>query len=67
MVFDGHARPMRVKPIAEAILRELRSARISPDHVRFIVATGAHGGHEQDRFLKEAWRENFGGVSRLQS
>lgn len=43
VVFDDHTRPTRVRPIAEVILRELRPAGISADHVRFVAATGAHG------------------------
>ncbi|MEM1840403.1 MAG: lactate racemase domain-containing protein [Nitrososphaerota archaeon] len=57
VVFDDHTRPTRVMPIAEAILRELKLAGISPDHIRFIAATGAHGAMSRIDFSKKLGEE----------
>lgn len=53
VVFDDHTRPTRIRPIAEAILRELKSAGISSDHIRFIAATGAHGAMSRIDFSRK--------------
>jgi len=53
IVFDDHTRPTRTRPIAEAVLEELKLSGIKEDHVRFIAATGAHGAMNREDFSKK--------------
>ena len=55
IIFDDITRPTPTGEIAPFILEELKEAGISDDHIRFVVALGSHGAHDN-----HAWRKKLG-------
>ena len=46
ILFDDTTRPTRTYEIAAYVLRELATAGIADDQIRFIAAVGTHGAHD---------------------
>jgi nickel-dependent lactate racemase len=53
IVVDDMTRPTRVYQLVPYILEELKAGGISDDHVRFIIALGAHGACNRIDFAKK--------------
>jgi lactate racemase len=46
IIFDDITRPTPVYRIAPIVLEELREGGISDDRIRFVIASGTHGAHD---------------------
>ncbi len=57
IIFDDITRPTPTGEIAPFILEELKEAGISDDHIRFVVALGAHGAHDNHALRKKLGQE----------
>ena len=57
VIFDDMSRPTRVADLMPYILKELKAAGISEQAIIFICATGAHGAHTYQDFLKKLGRD----------
>jgi len=53
IISDDITRPTPVGEIAPFILAELKEAGISDDHIRFVVALGTHGAHDNHALRKK--------------
>ncbi len=53
ILFDDISRPTPIKPLAEAVLKELHAAGIKHKSIRFICALGTHGAHTRIDFEKK--------------
>ena len=53
IIFDDMTRPTRVYQLLPFVLEELRLGGISDDHIRFVVASGAHGTWTRIDFAKK--------------
>ena len=53
IVVDDMTRPTRAYRIVPHILEELKKAGLSSDHIRFIIALGAHGANTRIDFAKK--------------
>jgi len=58
IVVDDMTRPTRAYQILPHILKELKTAGISDDHIRFIMGGGLHGAWYRDDFAKKIGEEN---------
>jgi nickel-dependent lactate racemase len=57
IIFDDITRPTPTADIAPFILEELKEAGISDDHIRFVVALGTHGAHDNHALRKKLGQE----------
>jgi nickel-dependent lactate racemase len=57
IIFDDITRPTPTGEIAPFILKELKEGGISHDHIRFVVALGAHGAHDNQALRKKLGQE----------
>jgi nickel-dependent lactate racemase len=57
IIFDDITRPTPTGEIAPFILEELKEAGISDDHIRFVVALGSHGAHDNHALRKKLGQE----------
>jgi len=57
LLFDDLARPTPIYEIVPYVLRELETAGISDNQIRFIAALGAHGAHTANDFRKKLGEE----------
>jgi nickel-dependent lactate racemase len=57
IIFDDITRPTPTGEIAPFILEELKEAGISDDHIRFVVALGTHGAHDNHALRKKLGQE----------
>lgn len=53
IIFDDMTRPTRVYQLLPFVLEELKLGGISDDHIRFVVASGAHGTWTRTDFAKK--------------
>jgi len=57
IVFDDMTRPTKPYVLLPYILKELRDNGVSDDHIRFIMALGAHGAQNRMDFVKKLGEE----------
>ncbi len=57
IIFDDISRPTRIADLVPYIFSELEAAGISEQAIRFVCATGAHGAHSYQDFLKKLGAE----------
>ena len=53
IIFDDMTRPTKVYQLLPFVLKELRMGGVSDDHIRFVVASGAHGTWTRIDFAKK--------------
>ncbi len=57
IIFDDITRPTPVHQIAPYVLEELRKAGIADDQVRFVIASGTHGAHDNSALRAKLGQE----------
>ena len=65
VIFDDITRPTPVYRIAPFVLEELREAGIADEHIRFVIASGTHGAHDNKALAREAGSGDPGALLRL--
>jgi nickel-dependent lactate racemase len=57
ILLDDITRPTRTYEMAPFVMRELHEAGIPDDHIRFVVALGTHGAHDNVTLRKKLGQE----------
>jgi len=57
IISDDISRPTPISEIAPFVLKELNEGGISDDHIRFVMALGAHGAHDNHALRKKLGQE----------
>jgi len=57
IIFDDITRPTPIDELAPYVLRQLAEAGISDEQVRFVVASGTHGAHDNLALRKKVGQE----------
>jgi nickel-dependent lactate racemase len=57
IIFDDITRPTPIDELAPYVLRQLAEAGISDDQIRFVVASGSHGAHDNLALRKKVGQE----------
>lgn len=57
IIFDDITRPTPVYQLAPYVLRELQEAGIADEQIRFVVASGSHGAHDNHALRRKLGQE----------